>query len=282
MKCAYCGSSIGPIRQFRDTTYCSDEHHRMMVGRSARVARDDTRFYAWDDPWAPLTDIPVHRSGTSRGYDNVTTAAMTVIFLLLLIAGATTTIPGLPTPPPLKKIAELQAVPQTISSWTAMPVAGGSLRLWPESVGYQNYRFSFRAVLNSTPLGWAVRATDPKNYLAMRLVHGNDGYRLQRSTVIGGVESGKSSTGVLSGLEPGLPVTVSVESRETRVITQVNGETVDSWSDPRLPSGGAGLLSARAQDPKVESVRFTVLDRRSPVELGYWYLPGTFLGFNVR
>ena len=283
MKCAYCGSSIGLIRQFRDSTYCSDEHLRLMVARSSRVAREETRFYDWDEPWAPLTDIPVNRPRKSgKSTDTITTAAMTVVFLLLLVAGATTRLPGLPSPPPLKRVGELSALPQTISTWPPLPVSGGSLRLWPESVGYQNYRFSFRAILDGAPLGWAVRATDPKNYLAMHLVHGTDGYYLERNAVIGGVEGKKSATDVFPGLKQNQPVTVSVENRENLVITQVNGKTVDSWSDPRLPAGGAGLLSARSQEPKVESVRLTVLDRRSSVEFGYWYLPGTYLGLRTR
>jgi hypothetical protein len=278
MTCAYCGSSIGLIRQLRDQTYCSGEHRRMMAARSSRVARDDTRFYEWDEPWAPLGDIPARRQeNTGRGYDSVTTVAMTLLFLLFLFAGATGNLPGLPAPPRLKKVAELSAAPRSIASWTALPVAGGSLRLWPESVGYRNYRFSFEAVLDASPLGWAVRATDPKNYLAMRLVHGVDGYRLERSAVIGGVEGPRSTTGILPELKPNMPVKVAVESSENLVLTKLNGKTVDSWSDPRLPSGGAGLLSARAHEPRVDSVHFTVLDRRSPVEVGYWYLPGTYL-----
>ena len=283
MKCAYCGSNIGLIRQYRDRTYCSDEHLRLMVARSSRVARQDTRFYEWDEPWAPLTDIPVsHQVKSGRSFGTLSTVSMTIVFLLLLAAGATTRLPGLPTPSPLRRVAELNAVPQTISSWTPQPVAGGSLRLWPESVGYRNYRFTFDAVLDSTPLGWAVRATDPKNYLAMHLVHGGDGYRLERSAVIGGVEGKPSATEVLPGLKQNMPVTVSVESRENLVITQVNGVTVDSWSDPRLPAGGAGLLSSRAQEPKVDSVRFTVLDHRSTIDFGYWYLPGTYLGLKAH
>ena len=173
MKCAYCGSTIGLIRQFRDSDYCSDDHRRLMIAGSSRVARNDDRFYDWDEPWAPLRDIPVHgQTKPQKRFDTVTVMAMTFLFLLLLVAGATTNIPGLPSPPDLKRVAELNAMPQTISSWTVLPVAGGSLRLWPESVGYRNYRFSFRAVLDNTPLAWAVRATDPKNYLAMRLVEG--------------------------------------------------------------------------------------------------------------
>ena len=62
------------------------------------------------------------------------------------------------------------------------------------------------------------------------------------------------------------------------ITTKVNGKIVDVWSDPRLSSGGAGILTARAQEPRLESVQLTLLDKRSPVELGYWYLPGTFLG----
>ena len=64
------------------------------------------------------------------------------------------------------------------------------------------------------------------------------------------------------------------------VLTHIDGQNVDSWSDPRLPSGGAGVLSARAYDPRFESVRLTVLSHRSPVEVGYWYLPGTYLGLD--
>jgi hypothetical protein len=283
MKCAYCGSSIGMVRQFRDSEYCSDEHHRLMVARSSRVARDDTRFYEWDEPWAPLAVTTVNRqTKPHKSIDMVTTVAMTILFLILLFAGATTSLPGLPSPPAFKKVGELNAAPQTISAWTALPVAGGNLRLWPESVGYSHYRFSFKAVLDNSPLGWAVRATDPKNYLAMRLVHGSDGYRLQRSAVIGGIEGERMATGLLAGLQANSVVTISVESREQAVITQVNGKTVDSWSDPRLTSGGAGLLSARAHDARVESVHLTLLDRRSPVEIGYWYLPGTYLGPAVR
>jgi hypothetical protein len=279
MKCAYCGSRIGLFRQFRDHLYCSDEHRRRMVATSSRVARDDTRFYEWDEPWAPLTDLGFHYQETpDRGTDYITTGAVTLLLLVLLFAAATTDLPGIAAPSPFKKVGELSVAPTRVSAWTEMPVAGGSLRLWPESVGYRNYRFSFTAVLGDSPLGWAVRATDPKNYVAMRLVHGSEGYRLQRSAVIGGVESAKTASEPIEGLSANKTVSVSVENHEQSITTKVNGKTVDVWSDPRLPSGGAGILTARAHEPRLESVQLTLLDKRSPVEVGYWYLPGTFLG----
>lgn len=133
------------------------------------------------------------------------------------------------------------------------------LRMWPETAGFRDYRFSFTTQLDGSSLGWVVRAVDEKNYCALRLVRADDGYHLQRSAVIAGDEREKSTSAPLSGLAPKSKVAVSVEARGDAVITSINGKAVDSWVDPRLRSGAAGWLTVRGQEPQVESATVTLL-----------------------
>jgi hypothetical protein len=154
-----------------------------------------------------------------------------------------------------------------MSNWKALPVAGGSmLRMWPESAGFRDYRFSFTAQLDGSPLGWVVRAENASNYFALRLVRGGDGYHLQRSAVIAGDEREKSTSALIAGLAPQSKVSVSVEARGDAVITSINGTAVDSWVDPRLRSGAAGWLTPRGQDPQVESAKLTLLAKNGDTQ----------------
>jgi hypothetical protein len=140
--------------------------------------------------------------------------------------------------------------PGWANTWSYDPVGfarPGRLALLAGSVPLADYRLEFIAQIEKRAVAWVFRASDDRNYYAMKLVESRAGlaavYSIVRYAVIGGRERLR--------IQLPLPVTgtaktmfrVRQEIRGTEFTTYLDGQIVDTWSDASLASGGVGFFA---------------------------------------
>jgi hypothetical protein len=125
------------------------------------------------------------------------------------------------------------------------------LALYRPSLDLTDYRMEFLGQLEKKGMGWAVRAADPDNYEAVRLVVTKPGplplVNLVHYSVIGGKQ--------VDRVEKPLPLTIrtdmmfrarmDVEGDDFTLIIQ--GQIVDFWSDGQLKRGGVGFFCQKGE-----------------------------------
>jgi hypothetical protein len=110
-----------------------------------------------------------------------------------------------------------------------------------------DYRLEFLAQIEKKAVAWVFRASDTRNYYAMKLVESKHGPAAAYSIVHYAVVDGRQEL----KLELPLPMTASSktmlrvrqEIREAQFTTYVDGRLVDTWSDGTLTRGGIGFFS---------------------------------------
>jgi len=130
----------------------------------------------------------------------------------------------------------------------ALPV---NLALYRPSMDLTDYRLEFLGQLEKKGMGWAVRASDPNNYEAVRLVVTRPGPLPLVDLVHYSVIDGK----VMDRVVKPLPLTIrtdmmfrarmDVDGDDFTLIIQ--GEIVDFWSDGRLKRGGVGFFCQKGE-----------------------------------
>jgi hypothetical protein len=137
-------------------------------------------------------------------------------------------------------------------------VRTGTMALYAPSRGLTDYRMELLGQIERRSLGWVVRAADLQNYYAIKLTILSGGPQpevaLVRYPVIRGVPG--------SGKQTVLPMSVQ-ENTVYKILTEVHGkdfsvsvqgQMVDSWSEPRLESGGIGLFSGKGEMARIRWV----------------------------
>jgi hypothetical protein len=147
-----------------------------------------------------------------------------------------------------------------LSRWTGAPGWAGSwsydatgfarpgrLALLSGSLAMDDYRLEFLAQIDKKAIGWVYRASDTRNYYAMKLVASKPGpavvYSIIRYAVIDGHQRLK--------IQLPLPITASSktmfrvrqEIRDAQFTTYLDGRLVDTWSDATLTRGGVGFFA---------------------------------------
>jgi hypothetical protein len=123
----------------------------------------------------------------------------------------------------------------------------GQLALYRPSLAMSNYRVEFTGLIEKKSLGWVFRASDPKNYYAMKVTVDQPGPRPHLSVIRYAVIDGRQSdpiqvpSRIVAHNETPYRVAMNIQGRS--FVTSVEGEVVDSWSDDRLRSGGVGFFS---------------------------------------
>ena len=143
------------------------------------------------------------------------------------------------------------AAPQSWApGWSRHPdgyVRTGQLALYRPSAVYSNYRLEFFAQIESKSMGWVVRARDLQNYYAMKFMVVEPGLRpiiaMVHYPVVGGKKGHKVETPLSVMVHDNTPYHVAVEVNGNRVITSIEGQEVDRWTDDTLASGGVGFFS---------------------------------------
>jgi hypothetical protein len=140
----------------------------------------------------------------------------------------------------------------------------GELALYRPSLGLADYRLEFTGQIDKKGLGFAVRAADPKNYYAVKLVVVKPGVMptvaIVRYPVIDGKE-GKHTQVPLP-----LPVSatelyhVEVMAEQAAFALRVQGVVMDTWNDETFQKGGVGFFTSKGEQARLQLVRITHQD----------------------
>jgi hypothetical protein len=137
----------------------------------------------------------------------------------------------------------------------------GQLALYHPSLNFTDYRLEFFGQIESKGMGWAVRASDPKNYYAMKFKVMEPGLRPVLAAVhypvVGGKPGERVETPLSVMIHNRTPYHVAVDVRGNRVTTSIEGEEVDSWTDDSLKVGGVGFFSDAGESAHLYWMKIT-------------------------
>jgi hypothetical protein len=148
-----------------------------------------------------------------------------------------------------------------VADWIPESVDAGRGRrisLLRSSMPLSDYRIEFRAQIESKAVGWVFRGMDPKNYYVAKLEIVKPGLEpavvLKHFAVINGRDQ--------DVVERPLPMQVRVDTTYNirfdavgKVFTAwVQDQKIDEWTDDRIASGGAGLISERGESAPVQGI----------------------------
>jgi hypothetical protein len=138
----------------------------------------------------------------------------------------------------------------TAASWTRSPdgyVRPAELAFYRPSMKFSDYRLEFFGQIEAKGMNWVVRAHDTSNYYAMKVKVVEPGLRPFISMVHYPVVDGKRGHAVETPLNVMVhnnrPFQVAVNVQGNHIVTSIDGEEVDSWTDDTIASGGVGFFS---------------------------------------
>jgi hypothetical protein len=150
------------------------------------------------------------------------------------------------------------------AGWSRHPdgyMRTGQLALYHPSLNFTDYRLEFFGQIESKGLGWAVRASDPKNYYGMKFKVVEPGLRpvlaVVHYPVVGGQPGERVETPLSVMIHNRTPYHVAVDVKGNRVTTSIEGEEVDSWTDDSLKTGGVGFFSDAGESAHLYWMKIT-------------------------
>ena len=135
------------------------------------------------------------------------------------------------------------------------------LGIFRPSTELSDYAFEFLGKIDQSAVSWVFRASDLRNFYAMKLVDKTGGVTPQMALVHYAVIDGREGP----KKEVPLPMTVykdtlfriRMDIQGPHFSVQVQGTVVDYWKDSRLKSGGIGFFAARGEESRVRWVQLT-------------------------
>jgi len=156
---------------------------------------------------------------------------------------------------------------KTGSGWERHPdgyMRTGALALFTPTKTFTDYRLEFFSRIESTSMGWAVRARDENNYHAMKFTVVEAGLRpiiaIVHYNVIEGRASRPAQTPLNVMVHNNQPIQVAVNVRGNRFVTSVDGEEIDTYINDVLPAGGVGFFSDAGERAHLYWTRVTKND----------------------
>jgi hypothetical protein len=150
------------------------------------------------------------------------------------------------------------------AGWSRHPdgyVRIGQLALYHPSQSFADYRFEFFGEIEKKSMSWAVRARDAQNYYAMKFTVVEPGLRpviaVVHYPVVGGRKGPRVQTPLSVMVHNHEPYHVEVEVRGNHMVTSIEGQEVDSWTDDRLKAGGVGFFSEAGESARLYWIRVT-------------------------
>jgi hypothetical protein len=295
VNCKYCQKPIGLFRSLKDREYCSEAHKAAAGARSARTLRElgELEYHtvtSWDGPDDPIGPDTRQQPSPSRSTGVVLALLALGGIVLLSIDSSSGAVPAgekesrrpswfsqqaaglishLPKSTPPVELRH-DFVTTSLSSW--MPAGTGSgwsfdnglvrpgaLRIWKDSRDLSDYRFQFEGRIDNTSINWAVRAGDPRNYYATKLmVSGRKDSRateLVRFSVLNGKETRRLRLPLPIRIEDKAFYEYEVRAMGDRFVTLVGGKVIDTFRDPRLATGGVGFFSENRERASIRWAR---------------------------
>jgi hypothetical protein len=140
-------------------------------------------------------------------------------------------------------------------------VRPGPLALYRPSVDLTDYQMQFLGMIDKKALSWVVRAADFDDYYVVKLVILKPGpvptVGVTRYAVIHGqAQDRRDATAFINAREDML-YRVHMDIHGDVFSLTVQGQLVDSWSEPRLRKGGIGFFTARGEASRLRWVQVT-------------------------
>ena len=148
------------------------------------------------------------------------------------------------------------------AGWSRHPdgyVRTGQLALYRPAQAFADYRFEFFGEIEKKSMSWAVRARDTQNYYAMKMTVIEPGLRpviaVEHYPVVGGKKGQRVETPLSIMMHNHEPYHVAVDVKGNRVVTSIEGQEVDSWTDEALKVGGIGFFSEAGESARLYWMR---------------------------
>ena len=134
----------------------------------------------------------------------------------------------------------------------------GPLALYRPSVSLADYQFQFLGMIGKKAMSWVVRAADFSNYYVVKLEVLKPGPRttlhLIRYAVVDGKAQNPVDTPVPLEAQPDTLYRVSLDVDGENFSLTIQGQMIDSWSEPRLMHGGVGFFTSPGEESRVRWV----------------------------
>jgi hypothetical protein len=140
-------------------------------------------------------------------------------------------------------------------------VRPGPLALYRPSIDLTDYQMQFLGMIDKKALSWVVRAADFDDYYVVKLVVLKPGpvptIGVTRYAVIHGVAQDRADTIAFINAREDMLYRVRMDIHADTFALTVQGQLVDSWSEPRLRTGGVGFFTARGEASRLRWVQVT-------------------------
>ena len=128
-------------------------------------------------------------------------------------------------------------------------------------MGLTDYQMQFLGMIDRKSLSWVVRAVDFDNYYVIKMVVLKSGplptIGVTRYAVINGKADSRADTIVPVDAREDMLYRVRVDVHGDDFALSVQGQMVDSWSEPRLTHGGVGFFAAPGEESRLRWVQVT-------------------------
>jgi hypothetical protein len=140
-------------------------------------------------------------------------------------------------------------------------VRPGPLALYRPSLDLTDYQLQFLGMIDKKALSWVVRAADFDDYYVVKLVVLNPGplptIGVTRYAVIHGQAQNRGDTIAYINAREDMLYRVRMDIHGDTFALTVQGQLVDSWSEPRLRKGGVGFFTSRGEASRLRWVQVT-------------------------
>jgi hypothetical protein len=140
-------------------------------------------------------------------------------------------------------------------------VRPGPLAMYRPTMGLTDYQMQFLGMLDKQSLSFVVRAADFDNYYVVKLVVLKPGpvpsIGVIRYAVINGKAESRGDAVVPIDARADMLYRVRIDVHGDDFALSVQGQMVDSWSEPRLNHGGVGFFAAPGEESRLRWVQVT-------------------------
>jgi hypothetical protein len=137
-------------------------------------------------------------------------------------------------------------------------VRTGSLALYNPSMGQIDYELEFLARIDQRRISWAVRAASQDEYCRCTLtaIPGGE-LEFSRSVMFEGAAEPEVTVAGRIAAKPKSSLTVRTRVDGESYTVSVNGKTIATWTDARLPIGGVGFMGSPEDRARLYWVRLS-------------------------
>jgi hypothetical protein len=142
-----------------------------------------------------------------------------------------------------------------IQNGAVMP---GRLRLWEPSVSLSDYKMEFEGEIQKAALSWTYRSVNLENYYASKILLKSGGrtptLEIVRYAMVDGRPQSRAKLPIPLMSMPKSLYHVQMQVRGDQFTTMLNGQVIDTWSNPQIKKGGVGFFSDPGEQASIHWV----------------------------